>query len=191
MSIVLGSPSPGGTLGAASAATLAIHVAGQPIPVNNPPPLSVRSLGLNSSRKGVKQLVLQLDGQVAAGQATTLADYTLVSAGNDRRFGTRDDRTLRIASAGFNAVSDQVTLTLAKPIKLTQPYRLTVLGGPGGLPLAGGSYQVLFGRPPRSLPGKGKSVKAKRAAAPALRNHATRIAPTPARQSAPRFEVTR
>ena len=45
--------------------------------------------------------------------------------------------------------------------------------------------------PPRSLPGKGKSAKGKRAAAPAIRDHGARVAPTPARQAAPRFEVAR
>jgi hypothetical protein len=181
VTIVLASPSPGGTLGAADAATLDIHVAGPPTPVNPPPPptpvnppppLSIRSLALTSSRKGVKQLVIQLDGQVAASQAENLADYALVAAGNDRRFGTRDDRSIRIITTGFNPVNDQVTLTLAKPIKLTQPYRLTVLSDASGLPLSGGNYQAFFGRPPKTSPGKGKGVKGKSLAVAAIRTHA-------------------
>ncbi len=102
--------------------------------------------------------MIQLDGQVAASQAANLADYVLVGAGSDRRFGTRDDRTLRIAAAGINPGNDRITLTLAKSIKLTQPYRLTVLSGASHLPLTGGNFQAFFGRLPKTAPGKGKKV---------------------------------
>jgi Subtilase family/Calx-beta domain len=188
VALVLTSPSAGGILGAVSDATLVVHVVAPPTPVPPlppptpvppappplppptpvppappppvlpSPPLRIQSLAPISSRKGVKQLVIQLDGQVATGQAVNLGDYILVGAGNDRRFGTRDDRTVRIAAAGINPGNDRITLTLTKSIKLTQPYRLTVLSGASHLPLTGGNFQAFFGRAPKTAPGKGKKV---------------------------------
>ncbi len=40
----------------------------------------------------------------------SIAEYRLVSAGPDHRFGTRDDRVIRIRSARYNAATLQVTL---------------------------------------------------------------------------------
>ncbi len=67
-------------------------------------------------------------------QAEALTNYRLVSAGPDRRFGTRDDRIIRISSVQYDAASQMVTIRPAHRLPLRRRYRLTILGtAPGGL----------------------------------------------------------
>ncbi len=54
--------------------------------------------------------------------------YRLVSAGRDRRFGTRDDRTLALRSAAYDPASMTVTLTPKGRTALSQPMQVVVRG---------------------------------------------------------------
>ncbi len=99
-----------------------------PNPTPSPtPPVTV--LGLQwrtmkvSRKKKVQVLVVRFSGPLDAGSASDLGAYRLVMAGKDRRFGTRDDRAVRLASASYNPGADTVTLTVrgkvpGKPLQL-------------------------------------------------------------------------
>jgi hypothetical protein len=65
-----------------------------------------------------------------AASAEDLADYRLVFAGPDHRFGTRDDRAIRIRYVRYHATSDTVTIRPAHRLPLRQRYQLTILGTP-------------------------------------------------------------
>jgi uncharacterized repeat protein (TIGR01451 family) len=79
------------------------------------------------------RLVLSFSEGLAATGAASLANYQLVTAGRDGRFGSRDDRAIALASASHEATTNTVTLTTRRPLPLGRPYQLRVSGGPGGL----------------------------------------------------------
>lgn len=69
-----------------------------------------------------------------------LANYRLISAGLDRRFGTADDRRIAIRSAVYNDSAQSVRLTAA-PFSLHDLVRLRVIGQPAqGVRSAGGLF---------------------------------------------------
>ena len=67
-----------------------------------------------------------------AASAEDLADYQLVSAGPDPRFGHRDVRAIRIRSVRYDASSNTVTIRPAHRLPLRHRYWLTILGTPPG-----------------------------------------------------------
>ncbi len=69
---------------------------------------------------------------LSATSAQNLANYRLVTAGRDHRFGTADDRSLALKSAAYNTSNDTVTLTSARPIGLKLRTQLTVNGSTTG-----------------------------------------------------------
>jgi hypothetical protein len=88
---------------------------------------------------------VQLAGDVAATQAANPANYVVIARGPDGRFGTADDVSIPIASAEYNATSQEVLLTSANRLNLHDHFELTVnlsAMSPGG----DGTNQVrLFG----------------------------------------------
>ncbi len=101
------------------------------------------------------QLVLTFDKALDAVSASDRTAYTLIDPGRDRRFGTRDDRTVRIVAARYDDALHQVTLSPAKRLYAFQQFQLVVnaakvrdasgnnLDGNGdGLP--GGNYRSTF-----------------------------------------------
>ena len=76
-----------------------------------------------------------------AGPAEDLTNYHLVSAGGDRRFGTRDDRSIPVVQATYDALAGTVTLAPLRLLSLRRMYQLTVNGRPpGGLVSTSGVY---------------------------------------------------
>jgi hypothetical protein len=73
-------------------------------------------------------IVVQFRGVPDPATALNLANYSLVSPGKDRRFGTRDDKPVRLALATYNAVAHSVTLIPRKPLVLNPPLRLRIAG---------------------------------------------------------------
>jgi YD repeat-containing protein len=63
-----------------------------------------------SRKKTVKELVLNFSGALDPGHAQDLRDYHLVAAGRDKRFGSRDDKRVALASATYDPVSHTVRL---------------------------------------------------------------------------------
>jgi hypothetical protein len=87
-------------------------------------------------------LVATFSQTLDAAAAGNVGNYVLTSAGADGRFGTRDDRNIALASAGYNAQAKTVTLGLVqKNIPLRQLYRLAITGTPtAGLQNTGGTF---------------------------------------------------
>ena len=60
--------------------------------------------------------------------AVNLANYRLVTAGRDKKFGTRDDKIIALRSASYNPTTHKVTLVPRKKLAVSVKYRLTVNG---------------------------------------------------------------
>jgi hypothetical protein len=73
-----------------------------------------------------------------------LASYSLVSAAKDRKFGTRDDRPLRLARATYNPQAHTVTLIPRKPLVLNPPLQLRIAGA--ALTGSGGTVTAVLSR---------------------------------------------
>ena len=87
-------------------------------------------------------LVASFSQTLDASAASNVGNYVLTSAGADGRFGTRDDKNIKLASAIYNAGANTVTLGLVqKNIPLRQLYRLAITGTPtSGLQNTGGVF---------------------------------------------------
>ncbi len=75
-------------------------------------------------------LIVTFSRSMDAASAENLADYRLVSAGPDHRFGTRDDRAVPIRSVQYDTASDTVTILPVHRLRLRQRFQLTILGTP-------------------------------------------------------------
>lgn len=87
-------------------------------------------------------LVLTFSTAMDAARASDLGNYRLVTPGRDRRFGTRDDVIVRLASAAYDPATYSVRLApAARRLPLFQRYQLTVNGQPTrGLTDRAGTY---------------------------------------------------
>jgi|GEM_PF-5844838 len=74
--------------------------------------------------------------------ASSLANYSLVMAGHDGVFGTRDDRNVALRSASYDSATNAVTLIPGQMnLPLHRQYRLTIDGQPNdGLRNVSGTY---------------------------------------------------
>ena len=98
----------------------------------NLPPVTVS--GVQVVRVKVKKtrtqaIAVGFGRSINAGSATNLGNYRLIGAGRDRKFGTRDDVRLNLASASYNAATNTVTLSPNRKVSLTSgPVQLRVIG---------------------------------------------------------------
>lgn len=112
------------------------------------------------SRRGFTSLVVGFNEPMPSDLADLLPTYRVVSAGRDRRFGTRDDVVIRLRPAAFDPATGLLTLTPRRPLPTRQPYQLTIPdtgfadtsgnrldGDADGRP--GGDAVVRFGATPR------------------------------------------
>jgi hypothetical protein len=81
-----------------------------PTPSPSPPPaLRIEGVQLQKlttqRRKSSTVIVVQFNQAPDPATAMNLANYSLVSAGKDRKFGTRDDRSVPLASVTYNPAS--------------------------------------------------------------------------------------
>jgi Calx-beta domain len=92
-----------------------------------PPVVQVVAGRLATKKKTVTGIVLEVNGGIDWSRARSLANYRLVSAGHDRKFGTRDDKVVRLRGATFTEVSRLITLTAAgRSLALGTAMRLTL-----------------------------------------------------------------
>ena len=79
------------------------------------PPVTVHGIQLETEKlshhKTAKVLVVTFSGALNAGDAQNLAAYHLVSAGKDKKFGTKDDPPVKLAQATYSSGMHTVTLT--------------------------------------------------------------------------------
>ena len=125
-------------------------------PVTPPPPVDLDAVGpslLGIVRYGFHaqptHLVLGFNEPLHGPSAANLANYRLVSAGRDGRFGTRDDVVIPLRSATIDATAQIVTLVTRRPLPLRRPYQLLVRGGISDLAnngLDGGDQLLRFDR---------------------------------------------
>jgi hypothetical protein len=73
-------------------------------------------------------LVLTFSEALDRAGAENAANYHLVAAGRDGRFGTRDDRMIPIKSAVCDPGRHAITLTTAQRLSWTEPYEIWVNG---------------------------------------------------------------
>jgi hypothetical protein len=64
---------------------------------------------------------------IDANSIRNLASYSLVAAGRDLKFGTRDDTKYRITRVAYNSATRTLTITHAS-IRLTANLQLTIVG---------------------------------------------------------------
>jgi hypothetical protein len=99
----------------------------------NGPPVTVTSLrvatvkiGTGRRARNVTGLVLQFSDALKPAQAQNLAAYQLVMAGRDKKFGTRDDKRVALASARYDGSAHTVTLIPKQAFNEMQLQQLTV-----------------------------------------------------------------
>jgi hypothetical protein len=92
--------------------------------------------GTGRRARNVTGIVLQFSDALNPAQAQNLAAYQLVTPGRDKKFGTRDDKRVALASARYDGSTHTVTLIPKQAFNKMQLQQLTVesalLGQPGG-----------------------------------------------------------
>jgi hypothetical protein len=124
----LSASSPTVVIGGISSATLVIHE-------NDAVPAMVQSVQLQKVPAGKHRtgtaIAVQFSGALNSAAAGNLGNYHLVSAGKDKKFGTKDDKPVALAQATYNAAANTVTLTTTKPLVLSPPLQLTIVAPSG------------------------------------------------------------
>ena len=96
--------------------------------------VELRAYGCLAARFGIHRqptaLVLTFSEPLDAITAESRANYLLVSAGPDHRFGARDDRAVRIRTIQYDAAARTVTIRPAHRLPLRRRFQLTILGTP-------------------------------------------------------------
>jgi hypothetical protein len=120
----LSAPGAATVIGGLAAATLVIHQ-------NDAAPVAVQSVQLQKVAAGKHKtslaIVVQFTGALNPAAAGNLAGYSLVSAGKDKTFGTKDDKPVPLASATYNPAANTVTLIPRKPLVLSPPLQLHLI----------------------------------------------------------------
>lgn len=91
-----------------------------------PPPAVLLGGALVRVGRALTGIQLRFSGPLTPATAQSLRNFRLVSAGRDRRLGTRDDRVEALRRAVYDPSTNTVTLTAAKAFSRTVLYRLTV-----------------------------------------------------------------
>ena len=128
ISLSLTSPAAGAALGATSSASLVIQ--------NDNPPLvmvssvQVATIQMRTGKKTKKTVGLEIhfNGDLNSAEAQSLAAYKLVTAGRDKKLGTKDDKSVPLASAQYNTSTRTVTLIPKARLNKTQLLQLVVNG---------------------------------------------------------------
>jgi uncharacterized repeat protein (TIGR01451 family) len=89
---------------------------------------TVSNVLLPNPKAKTTPLVLTFSEDLDLARASTLANYRLVTAGRDKKFGTKDDKVVALRSATYNSTTHTVTLLPRKKLTVSVAYRLTVNG---------------------------------------------------------------
>jgi uncharacterized repeat protein (TIGR01451 family) len=73
-------------------------------------------------------LMLRFSEDLDLARATDVSNYHILSPGRDGRFGTDDDRTIKVASASYDPIAHVVTLRSARRLDIHRRFRLVVSG---------------------------------------------------------------
>jgi hypothetical protein len=91
-------------------------------------------IGTGPMARNVTGIVLQFSDALNPAQARNLAAYQLVTPGRDKKFGTRDDKRVALASARYDGSTHTVTLIPKQAFNKMQLQQLTVESALLGLP---------------------------------------------------------
>ena len=89
---------------------------------------TVVGLLASSTKAKSTPLVLTFSEDLDPPALRPLANYRLVTAGRDKKFGTKDDKVVALRSATYNPTTHTVTLVPRKKLAVATKYRLTVNG---------------------------------------------------------------
>lgn len=89
---------------------------------------TVTSLRRFGSNRRPTSLVVAYSRAMAEASVEDLANYALVTAGADGRFGTLDDGRIALSTAEYNTTTNEVILTTRRPYSLHQAVQLTING---------------------------------------------------------------
>jgi hypothetical protein len=96
-------------------------------PADTTPP-RVTSFKTTKKGKNLSSILVGFSEAMLAKGVLALGSYQLISAGKDRKFGTKDDKVLSLGKARYNQSRRLVTLTTKKSVALSQPLQLIVRG---------------------------------------------------------------
>ena len=169
---------------ASAPVTVTLTVAVGPV---TPPPLpgtdttgpSVAGLQRFGFHAQPTHLVLAFDEALAQAGASRRSNFRLVAAGEDGRFGTRDDVVIALRSAMLAADGRTIRLATRHPLPLRHHYQLTVGGltDLAGNAQAGGAAVLRFNRSILAGPSAFASAARHRPAATLARGNTGRAAP--------------
>ncbi|MFM7319353.1 MAG: Calx-beta domain-containing protein, partial [bacterium] len=122
-SVILGTPSTSAaSLGTPSSTTVSI-ISEDTVP----PAPQIAAVKTTVSRGSMTAVNITFSQNLDPKSVSNLAAYTLVAAGRDKKFGTRDDTKYRITKVAYNAATRTLTITNAS-VRLTADLQLTVSG---------------------------------------------------------------
>jgi len=112
---------------AAPTATVTLNVAARPPSGDTTGPMvaSFQRVGFHMQPT---LLMLSFSEDLALASATDESNYRVLSSGRDGRFGTADDRTIKVASASYNPIAHVVTLRTARRLDIHRRFQLGVNG---------------------------------------------------------------
>jgi hypothetical protein len=84
------------------------------VAVQSVPLVTISPGVVGKTKKGQTTIGLVFSGAVTG--AASLADYKLISAGKDKKFGTRDDKTVALKSVAYDGSNAKVKLTTKKAV---------------------------------------------------------------------------
>ncbi len=151
----------------------ASYAAGEADPSNNDATLTLTiqpavgpkivGIGPSSVKTRASAVCLTFNESIDPASATNLRNYQIVTAGRDRKYGTKDDKSYAIASAQYLAATHSVVLVTRKKLSLALKYQLSVAGvsDTAGTPIDGGVVKLIFGRSALVVPKAPKPFKAR------------------------------
>ena len=88
----------------------------------------IPNLLLPNPKAKTTPLVLAFSEDLNPARAVNLSNFRLVTAGRDKKFGTKDDKVIALRSATYNPTTHKLTLLPRKKLAIATKYRLTVNG---------------------------------------------------------------
>jgi hypothetical protein len=83
---------------------------------------------LKRGRKVIQIVFSGKVGPVTVNALFYLSHYSLTSAGHDRRFGTKDDKALKLSKVTYSAATQVVTLQTKQALSTAYPLEFTISG---------------------------------------------------------------
>ena len=97
-----------------------------PVTIAAIPPVQITGVTMTKQKGAISAVTIQVTGPLNALIAANPAIFTIVAAGRDKKYGTRDDVVTRFKAATYSG--NQITLTPAKRLILAKTSQLRVAG---------------------------------------------------------------